>query len=75
MSSEWAWLRSKRWRVGLAASRPSGAGFTITWLIHDVAVWRVDQFATPTDGNPWILTKISFDPGHGSPYGARALSD
>jgi hypothetical protein len=39
---------------------PSGAGFTITWLIHDVAVWRVDQFAAPTDGNPWILTKISF---------------
>jgi hypothetical protein len=28
---------------------PSGARFTITWLIHDVAVWRVDQFATSTD--------------------------
>lgn len=40
---------------------PSGARFTITWLIHDVAVWRVDQFATPTDANPWILTRFSVD--------------
>lgn len=31
---------------------------TVTWLIHDVTVWRIDRiFLTGPEGEPWIVTQ------------------
>ena len=29
----------------------------MTWLIHDVAVWRVDRVYLGDEGGPWIATQ------------------
>ena len=39
-----------------ANGRAFGSGVTVTWLIHDVHVWRVDRIYF--DGGPWIATQI-----------------
>lgn len=42
------------------ASPPKGAGMgdaiTVTWLIHDVSVWRVDRIFHQSTGTIWIAT-------------------
>ena len=35
-----------------------GSGVTLTWLIHDVAVWRVDRIFLEAKGGPWISTQL-----------------
>lgn len=45
----------------------SGAVVTVTWLIHDVTVWRVDQVFLDGHGVPWVATSVSEDPGLGEP--------
>jgi hypothetical protein len=41
-----------------------GPGVTVTWLIHDVQVWRVDRIYPAADGSPWIATQeMDFDTG------------
>src|SRR5687767_15865093 len=30
------------------------SGITMTWLLHDVAVWRVDRVYLTAKGGPWI---------------------
>jgi hypothetical protein len=35
-----------------------GSGITMTWLIHDVAVWRVDRVFLAAKGGPWISTQL-----------------
>lgn len=35
-----------------------GSGVTLTWLIHDVAVWRVDRVYLDAEGGPWIATQL-----------------
>lgn len=38
----------------------SGEYVTVTWLIHDVSIWRVDRIMLPLgDGEPWIVTEQS----------------
>jgi hypothetical protein len=41
----------------------SGPGVTITWLIHDVQVWRVDRVFLDADDGPWISTQMALDGG------------
>jgi len=38
-------------------SHDVGTGVTLTWLIHDVQVWRVDRVYLGADGGPWISTQ------------------
>ena len=35
-----------------------GTGVTLTWLIHDVTVWRVDRVYLDAKGGPWISTQV-----------------
>ena len=39
-------------------SHELGSGITLTWLIHDVAVWRVDRIFLEAKGGPWISTQL-----------------
>ncbi len=48
-----------------AADHTSGAGVTLTWLIHDVTVWRVDRVYLDAKGGPWISTQTDVS-GNGS---------
>jgi hypothetical protein len=41
----------------------SDAGITVTWLMHDISVWRVDRIYLTADGGPWIATQSSLDGG------------
>lgn len=43
------------------ASHESGPGVTVTWLIHDVQVWRVDRIFADAEGGPWISTQLNLD--------------
>ena len=38
-------------------SHDVGNAVTLTWLIHDVMVWRVDQVYVDAAGGPWIATQ------------------
>ena len=40
------------------ASHEFGSGITMTWLVHDVAVWRVDRVFLEAKGGPWIATQL-----------------
>jgi hypothetical protein len=42
---------------GSGTSHEAGTGVTVTWLIHDVQVWRVDRIYLGADGGPWISTQ------------------
>lgn len=39
----------------------SGTAVRITWLIHDVQVWRVDEVFIDASGGPWIATRENWD--------------
>jgi hypothetical protein len=39
----------------------SGQAVRLTWLIHDVQVWRVDEVYADAPGGPWIATRESWD--------------
>jgi hypothetical protein len=39
----------------------SGPGVTVTWLMHDVAVWRVDRVYLNAKGGPLISTQTNID--------------
>jgi hypothetical protein len=43
--------------------RASGAHVNVTWLIHDVSVWRVDRIFLDASGGPWIATQEVMDGG------------
>lgn len=40
----------------------SGSQVNVTWLIHDVMVWRVDRIYVGAPGGPWVGTQVSFGP-------------
>ena len=42
------------------AGRPGEgtSSVTVTWLIHDVSVWRVDRVYLEAAGGPWIETQV-----------------
>jgi hypothetical protein len=41
----------------------SGPGVTLTWLIHDVSVWRVDRVYLNAKNGPWVSTQTAMDGG------------
>jgi hypothetical protein len=41
----------------------SGPGVTLTWMAHDVSVWRVDRVFPDAAGGPWISTMGTLDSG------------
>jgi hypothetical protein len=44
-------------RAGKPTAHAIGNEVTLTWLIHDVAVWRVDRIYADAAGGPWIATQ------------------
>jgi hypothetical protein len=42
---------------GSGTSHEQGAVVTLTWLVHDVQVWRVDRVYLDAPGGPWIATQ------------------
>jgi hypothetical protein len=40
------------------AGHDSGPMVTVTWLIHDVQVWRVDRIFPLAKGGPWVATQV-----------------
>jgi hypothetical protein len=52
--------------TGTAGRPPTGGDgevVTLTWLIHDVQVWRVDQVHLGGKGAPWVETRTVVDGG------------
>jgi hypothetical protein len=39
------------------SSTADDPGVTLTWLMHDVAVWRVDRIYLNAAGGPWVATQ------------------
>ena len=56
---------------------PGTTAINITWLVHDVHVWRVDRVFVDLDGGPWVETAISpsGDPTVDSPGVLHRASD
>ncbi len=50
---------------GVAAApepvQTASAYVTITWLIHDVSIWRIDRVFLPVGGEPLIVTQEMWD--------------
>ena len=44
-------------RTGEPTAHAIGNEVTLTWLIHDVSVWRVDRVYPDAMGGPWIATQ------------------
>ena len=44
-------------RTGVPTKHAIGNEITLTWLIHDVSVWRVDRIYLDAAGGPWIATQ------------------
>jgi hypothetical protein len=42
------------------ADHATGSQVTVTWLLHDVVVWRVDRIYLGAPGGPWVGTQESF---------------
>ncbi len=40
---------------------PGSSAVNITWLMHDVQVWRIDHVFLGEDGGPWVETYQSYD--------------
>jgi hypothetical protein len=36
---------------------------TLTWLVHDVSIWRVDRAFLDTSGGTWLVTETATDAG------------
>jgi hypothetical protein len=53
-------------RGGSAERHASGPVIRMTWLIHDVQVWRIDEVYVAAAGGPWIATRQSWE---GDPLG------
>ena len=49
----------------VSADPPNGDGtyLTITWLAHDVSVWRTDQLVLDAAGSPWMSTQMPYGAG------------
>ena len=35
----------------------------VTWLVHDVSIWRTDQLVLGAAGGPWVATWMTLDDG------------
>jgi hypothetical protein len=61
-------LLVRRWEApsSLGDGPGSPSTFNVTWLVHDVSVWRVDRVDIHRDGTVWVRTyEVDFDPGTG----------
>jgi hypothetical protein len=47
--------------AGTGAAETAANYVTITWLIHDVTVWRIDRVFLPAEGEPLIVTQEVLD--------------
>lgn len=59
--------------TGAAAgdASPGGSRYvTVTWLIHDVTVWRTDRIALDTPDGAWVVTQMT-QPGGQDPDAVR----
>lgn len=45
--------------AGSGTSNEVGRSVTLTWLVHDVQVWRVDHVYFEAAGGPWIATQTT----------------
>jgi hypothetical protein len=45
----------------LGSSTGDDPDVTLTWLMHDVAIWRVDRIYLSAQGGPWIATQQNVD--------------
>lgn len=41
------------------AGHDTGPMVTVSWLIHDVQVWRVDRIFPLAEGGPWVSTQVA----------------
>jgi hypothetical protein len=55
---------------------PAGGDYiTVTWLIHDVSVWRIDRIFLGAADGPWIVTQLVVDQAAGGMYPGEAGDD
>jgi hypothetical protein len=47
------------------AQPPGGVDYNLTWLIHDVMIWRYDHVRVTRDGTAWVTTTFSEDASAG----------
>lgn len=40
---------------------PGSDAINVTWLIHDVQIWRVDRIFIGAKGGPWVSTNLMHD--------------
>ena len=38
---------------------PGTDAINVTWLVHDVSIWRVDRIFTDAKGGPWVSTIVA----------------
>ncbi len=43
------------------ASTDSDTGVTVTWLVHDTSIWRVDRVFLNSRSGPWISTQTTMN--------------
>jgi hypothetical protein len=53
-------------------SHESGTQVNVTWLIHDVMVWRVDRIYLGVGGGPWIATQTDVS-GSGNIWDSKVV--
>lgn len=41
------------------AEPPGGIDYNLTWLIHDVSIWRYDRVRVTRDGSAWVSTSFT----------------
>ena len=55
---------------------PAGGDYiTVTWLIHDVSVWRIDRIFLGAADGPWIVTQLVVDQAASGMYPGEAGDD
>lgn len=49
----------------LGNGNPGSGSINITWLVHDVAIWRIDFVRLGSDGELWVQTNTAPESGSG----------
>lgn len=57
------------------ADRPTATYFNVTWLVHDVSPWRLDQVYLDVPGGPWVATSMVFAEGDEQRVSWRHVSE
>lgn len=48
-------------RDATGGGHETGSAVTVTWLIHDVQVWRVDRIYLGGPDGPWVASQVRYD--------------